>query len=249
MLPEKYVQSDSFEEIYNYLLMYVRHQFEYSTVTRGMKMFEVVNFSFELTNPYNRIIWNSARDVNYIFGMKFFAWMIHGSNDYEYVGLSNPNAKNFTDEMKDGLPSNFSTAYGPRIVRQLDDIILELMSDSGSRRAIININIPEDKKLLQSTSKQEFPCTTSLILHIRDNRLNLHVSMRSNNVVKTIIYDVFNFTMFQEYILQLLRSKGLTNLSMGTYYHNMVSAHIFESELALVDTILDCKDVTIHMKK
>lgn len=244
----KYFISDSFESIYMEMMLAIKNGFEFESAPRNRKTYEIINMSFELTNPYNRLVWNSVRDVNYVFAQKFFAWMINGSSDFNYLYESNKNAKNFVNESESGLPKSFSTAYGPRIIQQIPSILKELNHDKDSRRAVIHILENEDKVLYATESKTEFPCTNSFTFFIRNDQLHMHTSMRSNNMIKTVIYDVFNFTMLQEYMLKLLQ-QTYSNLTMGSYYQNIVSAHVYESEIPLLEKMFDSNTPIIHMKK
>lgn len=246
----KYFIADNFEDIYVAILLALKHNPEFTPITRGIGCREITNLSIELTNPLNRIIWNKARDMNYEFAMKFFLWMLNGDTDFSYVAGSNANAKNFADAPKDdkAMPANFSTAYGPRIQKQLPYILEELKRDKESRRAVIHILNEGDLDMLGTDTKEEYPCTDSLTFMIRDNKLHMYTHMRSNNMVLTLCYDMFNFTMFHEYVLKALRG-AYPDLELGTYYHNIVSAHYFDREQKLVDAILECTEVGMSQKK
>lgn len=247
----KFFKSDSFERIYHDILFALDTEPEFTPSPRGIKSKEITNLSFELTDPRNRIIWNQARDTNYIFATKFFAWMINGSSDFSYVASSNKKAKDFVDAPKDSkaMPDNFSTAYGPRIVKQMPYIIDELLRDQDSRRCVIHILNEGDLDMLGTETKAEYPCTSTLTFFIRDSKLHMYTHMRSNNCVLTLVYDVFNFTMLQEWLLNKLNSIQQLDLSLGSYHHNIASAHFFESEQELVNKILVDPSIGFAMKQ
>src|SRR5690606_33983781 len=117
-MTNKYFEGDNFEQIYLSILNEINQHPEYVGTARDIGFKEIVNLSFELTNPYDRLVWNSSRRANYEFAMKFFIWMLNGSDDYEFVKGVNPNAVNYIDKTKteDPKQAKFSTAYGPRIV-------------------------------------------------------------------------------------------------------------------------------------
>jgi thymidylate synthase len=110
----------------------------------------------------------------------------------------------------------------------------------------------DDLNLLGTDSDVEFPCTNDLHFMIRTygqydrdtltdghyDALDLHVSMRSNNMATTLVYDVFNFTMLQEYVARWLSFELARPIRLGTYRHHAASAHFFESQLPLVDALL-----------
>ena len=249
-LPRKLFVGDSFEAIYLDILNELNTNPEFTPVTRGIGCREITNLSIELTDPRNRFVWNKARDMNYEFAMKFFLWMLNGDTDFSYVAGSNANAQNFIDKPKDdkAMPANFSTAYGPRIQKQLHYILDELKRDKESRRAVIHILNEGDLDMLGTDTKEEYPCTDSITFMIRDNKLHMYTHMRSNNMVLTVCYDMFNFTMFHEYVLRALHAV-YPDLELGTYYHNIVSAHYFDREQTLVDSILATNEVGMSQKK
>jgi thymidylate synthase len=247
----KLFRHDNFEDIYIEILLELKNNPEFTPSPRGIGSKEITNLSFELTNPLNRMIWNKARDTNYEFAMKFFLWMINGDTDFSYLSNSNAKAINFVDQPKDdnkAMPTNFSTAYGPRILKQLPYIIKELNDDIDSRRGVIHVLNEDDLLMLGTNTKEEYPCTDSFTFMIRDGKLNMYTRMRSNNMVLTIVYDIFNMTMLHEYVFNVLR-KTHTNLKLGTYYHNIVSAHYFMTEQELVDNILSCQELGMSQKK
>lgn len=250
ILPIKKYRGDCFEDIYIAILAELSLNPEFTPNPRGIGSREITDLSFELTNPRARLVWNRARDVNYEFAMKFFLWMINADTDFSYVSGANRNAVNFIDAPKDdkAMPANFSTAYGPRIAKQLPAIIAELNRDPSSRRAVIHVLNEDDHAMLGTDTKEEYPCADSFTFMIRNNALQMYSHMRSNNMVLTLCYDIFNMTMFHEFLWREL-SKTMPTLKLGTYYHNAVSAHYFDREQPLVDKILGSTEVGMTQKK
>lgn len=197
---------------------------------------EVTNLSFELFKPMANVIISEARNFKFDFAHKFFEWMMSGSTDISLLIPSNDNAKGFMAEGE--LPDNFSTAYGPRLLRQLDTVMNELRDSKNSRRAIFHILEEGDNVLLGMQTKVEFPCADSVQLMIRENALHMYVNMRSNNMVTTICYDVYNFTNLQWHILMQLEDV-YPNLTMGSYHHRITSAHILDNEINLANKIIE----------
>jgi len=246
----KYFVDCSFESLYIRILTELNERPEYVVNTRGEEAREILNLSFELTNPYDRLVWNKGRATNYDFAMRFFIWMLNGCDDFEYVADVNPNAKSYLNPNKaDVQAPKFSTAYGPRVARQLDAVIGELERDPGSRRAVISILDEGDLAMLGTGTKEEFPCTESLSFFIRENELHCQVKMRSNNMVTTLVYDVFNFTMLQEYVYNRLKWGYKGRLVMGRYYQNCGSAHYFSSQQELVEKVIRMESEPMLVRK
>lgn len=244
----KYFKGNSFETIYLQILTELQYNAEFTGEARGVQFSEIVNLSFELTNPFDRFVWNKARNANYEFAMRFFLWMANGADDYDYVAGINPNAANYIDQKKLNQKgdTSFSTAYGPRIMRQLPNIIEELKRDRGSRRAVISILDEKDLEMLGTGTKEEFPCIESLTFFIRENKFHCHCQMRSNNMATTVVYDVFCFTMFQEMVWKILRQlEQFIRLEMGSYFHHCTSAHYFKNQNGFVYNILESKEIQL----
>src|SRR5690606_4963573 len=90
--------------------------------------------------------------------------------------------------------------YGPRLfnmnghINQVDNIINLLKTNPSSRRAVIQLFDAED--LLNYHS--DIPCTNTLQFTIRDDKLIMMTSMRSNDAFLGLPHDIFCFTMLQE---------------------------------------------------
>lgn len=175
---------------------------------------------FILTNP--RL--NRNKHSRYDYAEEFFQWMISGEKDLSAQLLNlNPWAQRFVDSAN--LPESFSASYGWKIKEQLRAVTLELFTHRETRRAYINILIPDDKLILGVKTTHEFPCTIGLQFFIRNDELHLHVNMRSNNVYSVMPYDVYNFTRLQEYVGNELK------IELGCYYHQINSAHLYKGDV------------------
>lgn len=249
-MTKKFFKGDSLNQLYVDVLREINDNPEFVSSPRGIETKEITNLSIELTNPYDRFVWNKAREVNYEFAMKFFLWMLNGDSSIDYVAGANKHAKEFIDQPKSAteLPTNFSTAYGPRIGRQIGAIVEELKRDKDSRRAVIHVLEEADHAMLGIDTKEEYPCTDSFTFMIRDNKFHMYTHMRSNNMVLTICYDMFNMTLLQEFLFRVLKNH-YPELSMGSYHHNIVSAHFFSREQPLVDKVLTTNEPWLIQKQ
>lgn len=97
-----------------------------------------------------------------------------------------------------------------------------LQKDPSSRQAIIHIKEPRD---LRVNPTKDLNCTIALQFLIRDNKLHLITTMRSNDVWLGLPYDLFNFTCMQ---IQMAMELGV---EIGYYYHNAGSLHLYTKDL------------------
>lgn len=108
-------------------------------------------------------------------------------------------------------------AYGPRLFHQLADVVQLLDADPSTRQAVVHIWRAEDL-----THHGDRPCTVFLQFLVRNDRLELHTHMRSNDVWLGTPYDVFAFTQLQWTVARAL------GLLPGTYVHHATSLHLYE---------------------
>lgn len=126
-------------------------------------------------------------------------------------------------------------AYGPRTRAALRRVVELLQRDPTSRQAMLSIWRDEDL-----TTVGDRPCTIGLQFLVRDERLQLHVWMRSEDVWLGVPYDLFMFTQLQRTIAVVL------GLSPGSYHHHVTSLHIYDRDLAAVDELHEPDDRPLH---
>ena len=63
-------RGESFEEIWRSIIVELHHNPEYIEKARGTEMREILNVSFELGNPYDRMVWDANRRGDYEFAMR-----------------------------------------------------------------------------------------------------------------------------------------------------------------------------------
>lgn len=183
--------------------------------------YERLGEGFMLINPAD----NKNDHSNYEYADKFFKWLMSGQKELsEELIDHNPWVKRFMDTS--GLPDNFSSSYSHKIMSYMDSIVYELEHKKDSRRAYVNILYPADVIIREAEkTTHEYPCTIGYHLFIRHERLHMVVNMRSQNVWKVMPYDVYNFTMIQLYMCEVLEVK------LGNYYHIINSAHIYNGDV------------------
>lgn len=122
--------------------------------------------------------------------------------------------------------SVFRGAYGPRIEGSLDDLVALLKRDPDSRQAVLSIyNAQRDLGRWGDASLSgDVPCTLSIQFLIRQFRLHMWVTMRSNDAWKGTPYDLGQFGLLQAAVAQAL------DVDIGRYTHSVGSLHLYESD-------------------
>lgn len=187
---------------------------------------ELNNVMFRLTNINKNII--SIRDLSpsYLFGE--LLWYFNGLCDLEFISKFSSFWNHLSD---DGF--NCNSAYGYLMMHyhgfdQIEKIIELLQVDPLSRRAVINLNVPNENVI---ETKDE-PCTIALQFLIRDDCLHCTTMMRSNDVWFGFPYDVAFFTELQKYIADRL------NVNYGTYTHFVTSFHLYDRDYDKISSIV-----------
>jgi thymidylate synthase len=195
---------------------------------RGESTLEVPDFVIRLEDPTRALAVGTGRKLNLSIAAAEAAQIIGGFLDpLLLVSVS----KNFEKFMDDGT---FWGGYGLRVKEQVVKAAQKLVADNDTRQAVVTI---WDPNLDNVPGKHDYPCTLSLTFQIREERLQLHTTMRSNDVWLGLPYDIFMFTQLQ---LTVARALGI---EPGPYFHHAVSLHLYTRDL---DEALKLKSTQAH---
>jgi thymidylate synthase len=214
---------DSVDEIYLHVLSTLLSQGSW-VLPRGAKTLEVVPFAIGLSNPRRRCVTNSERRWSLPLALGEFCWHASASRELAPLEYYAPRWREFSE---DGSLIRGS-CYGYRIfgadeegLSQWERVKAILRSDISSRRAVLHFG---DSTTLNPQAK-DVPCANTAQFLVRDGKLSAFVSMRSNDAVWGLPYDIFLFTMLQELLSCELQ------IPLGNYWHFATSMHIYETHL------------------
>lgn len=204
--------------------------------TRGTTSRELLNVSLEVTDPSQCMYTNPARSTQFKYIAAELLWYYAGRNDVKFISkyakfweqIQNPNG-------------TVNSAYGNLIFKpkslggstQYEWALASLVKDKDSRQAILHFNTPEH----QYSGNKDFVCTMYGIFHIRHNKLNFSVFMRSNDAIWGTPTDVAFFCSLQMQALSHLR-EFYPELELGTYTHHANSYHVYDRHYDLVSRML-----------
>lgn len=198
-----------------------------SNFGKGSRDFiELQGFTFQLSNPRNRLIFSEHRKLSMGFNIANFIWFMSGNRDVEPISFYNKIGKVFSNNGK-----YYEAAFGDRIFgtyKLIDYAKSLLLDDATSRRVLIPLFFPDDLINLPNDT----PCASSVQIMIRDNKIDFFLHMRSQSVIMVFPYDIFLFTMLHEY-LSLLMKKDL-----GTFNYYANSFHYYTEEEKTLNDIL-----------
>lgn len=178
---------------------------------RNMAVKELAHHTVEV-DMLHPVLRCPARKLNYRFMAAEALWILEGSDKLEELTRYNPNMAAFSD---DGV--TLSGAYGPRIVPQVTYVVAKLREDRDTRQAALTIWEPNP------APSKDIPCTVAMDFKIREDRLNLHVFMRSSDIWLGLPYDVFSFSCVAYLVCSILGG-----VEPGTLYLTAASSHLYE---------------------
>nr|WP_210132129.1 thymidylate synthase [Stenotrophomonas rhizophila] len=143
-------------------------------------------------------------------------WYLAGTDDLEFIAYY---IAKYREESSDG--KTVRGAYGKRLFHngQLYKVIALLREKSTSRRAVVQLFRQTDLR-----NRTEVPCTISIQLLVRNSKLDMIASMRSNDAFMGLPHDIFAFTMIQEIVAREL------GIGVGRYTHFVGSLHLYQND-------------------
>jgi thymidylate synthase len=182
---------------------------------------ELLGTSLRLRHPRTRLSRSENRGKSFS-ALGELLWYFSGGNDLSFVKEYVPAYEKEADD--DGT---IHGGYGPRLfamrgsIDQLSSISELLKQRPSTRRAVVQLFNAEDI----ASPHKEVPCTTTMQFFIRNERLHMATTMRSNDAYKGLPHDIFCFTMIQEMLASELRT------DLGEYYHFAGSMHVYAEDL------------------
>lgn len=203
---------------------------------RGMSTLEIRAASFTIANPRNRCITSPERRWNMALAIGELCWHLSASEAVDTLSYYAPAWKKYADEKGNVRGS----CYGRKGFGKVDgsspwNLTLGLLkADPSTRRAVIYFS---DSISHLDLTCNDAACASSLQFMIRESRLEAFVSMRSNDAIWGLPYDVFLFTFLQE---MMARELGL---ELGPYHHYASSLHLYERHFSLAKRIINADSV------
>jgi thymidylate synthase len=113
--------------------------------------------------------------------------------------------------------------YGAQWEReyQLDKVVAKLKSDPNTRQGVISIY--DGKEI--SRYRYDTPCTTAIQFSVVNNKLEMCVTMRSNDLWFGFCIDQYCFSQLHKLVSER------TGYDQGGYYHFAHNIHIYEAQL------------------
>lgn len=190
---------------------------------------ELTNIQFTLTNPHECVLNNNLRSASIKYLLAENLWYASGHNEVDFIGKYASLWNNITD---DGITNNSAYGYIMKTkhgFNQIEKVIEMLSKNPENRRAVININ-DANENVIETKDEQ---CTMFIQFLVRNNKLNMTVCMRSNDLIYGLINDIPAFSGLLIYVASRL------NLEVGEYTHFDTSLHYYHNKDKIVDKMMN----------
>lgn len=205
------------------------------------EMLSIYNVTFKIHNPTDLYLDLEGRKSNIFALIAETLWVLSGSIDINpFLSLFLKRAKDFSD---DGL--TWRGGYGKRLYKnkQLNYIVENLSKDKTSRRAVLSIydpglDTPDSlKKVYGLNNTVDLPCNNLLYFYITNDKLCLHVTQRSGD----IIWGLGSINLFEWLSLQNIIS-SILGVEVGYYTHYVNNLHVYKTNKLVFDQFKNIVD-------
>ena len=180
------------------------------------------NVGFYMTDPMSNKIINRERNWKEDYAEAEWQWYLTGDPKISTLGEIYGKVPLIWERMANNI-GQVNSNYGYQWERneQLDAIVTKLRTEPTTRQACISIyDGKEIEKYYNDT-----PCTYAVQFTILNNKLDMCVTMRSNDLWFGFCNDQYCFSRLQEMV-----SKRL-NIEPGIYYHFAHNMHLYNDKI------------------
>lgn len=229
------IKGDSFAEVYQKAMGMLLTQPEYKTKPRGLEVYECLNVGLHIEDPAKNLFKYDDKNLTLPTGYvkkEMCLYLMASNNASDFA-----KASSFWNNIKT-VDGKINSAYGNLIFNsslkdgrsQFDWAFDSLKNDKDSRQSFMRFNNTSH----QYDGNKDLPCTFVETFHIRKNKLNATVEMRSNDIIKGTTYDIPSFILFQRLMFLKLR-EVYPDLQLGWYEHICSSMHLYSTDFELVE--------------
>lgn len=233
-------------EAYREVLRDVYYNYDYRAAPRGLAIREKVDYTFRVERPSSSPIQTADEDRNSriaAYTAKEVELYNSGTNRLEDFAK----ASKFWQKIANP-DGTINSAYGHLIWHKhsLGNPLFasesltpwewartSLMRDKDTRQSVLRFSLPEHQWL----ANRDQVCTMHGNFLIREDKLHFTVTMRSNDVVLGLVYDLPWFCSLMDKMVDELKPT-YPNLSKGYYTHFAHSLHAYERDAETIQKML-----------
>jgi thymidylate synthase len=207
-----------------------------------MEVKEILNCIIEVEEPNINLFKSEHRSSPEKYIGAELLYYFSGTNKADFI----ENYASLWKQLKNDK-NEVNSAYGYLIFKeenqdqytQYEWVIESLKKDKDSRQAFMHFNKPRH----QYDGNKDQVCTLIALFHIRDNKLNMTLTMRSNDIILGFMTDFVFFNILHQQVYLHIKDY-YPELTMGTYTHISHSMHLYAKHYELVEKMLKSDFVT-----
>ena len=178
------------------------------------------NVGFTIVNPMDNWIKCSQRKWKYNYAESEWQWYLTGNRNIETLGKIYGKVPEIWERMANE-EGYVNSNYGYQWQRhyQLDIVVDMLKKNPNTRQSTISIFDGKEREKYD----KDTPCTYAIQFTILDNKLNMCVTMRSNDLWYGFCNDQYCFSKLQLMVADKLE------IRLGEYYHFAHNLHLYNN--------------------
>jgi len=178
------------------------------------------NVGFYIENPMDNLIEDQDRNWKWDYAEAEWQWYLSGDNNVSKLGELYGKVPEIWKRMAD-KEGFVNSNYGWQWERndQLDYVVDLLKHNPKTRQAAISIYDRKEGYMYNNDT----PCTYAVQFTIIGQKLNMCVTMRSNDLWYGFCNDQYCFSKLQELVAMK------TGLLIGSYYHFAHNLHLYDN--------------------
>ena len=180
------------------------------------------NVGFYMTDPMDNKIINKERKWSQEYAEAEWEWYMTGDPSIDALGKIYGKVPEIWKRMADDY-GEVNSNYGYQWERdgQLDYIVSLLKNNPNTRQAAVSIYDAKE----HIDYAYDTPCTYAVQFTIVNNRLDMCVTMRSNDLWYGFCNDQYQFSKLQEMVSKRLE------IDTGVYYHFAHNMHLYNNKI------------------
>ena len=177
---------------------------------------------FTIVNPLDNQIKSKFRKFSTKYAESEWKWYLSGDPSIEELRKIHGSVPKIWERHADE-EGKVRSNYGWQWLRknQINKVLEKLEKDRDSRQCVISIY--DGKEV--DTYEYDTPCTTTIQFQIVQDKLNMSVHMRSNDLWYGFCNDQYMFSK----LLEMCASR--LSVAPGTYYHQATNLHLYNNQI------------------
>jgi thymidylate synthase len=232
---------NNIHEAYIESLKDVYYNYDFRSSPRGLPIREKLDYVFRVMNPTNEPIVTHDLERNKVIvsytakETELYNSCVNTAEEFGkaskfWLNLANPdgtvNSAYGYLIWKNSSHGNPSYEHGDNVMRTPWEWAKQsLIQDKDTRQALLRFSLPEH----QWMGNKDQTCTLNGLFLIRDNKLNLSITMRSNDLWLGLTYDLPWFMSLMDRMVEELKPY-YPDLTKGHYTHIVHSLHLYERD-------------------